>query len=301
MIGTLVESDSLCRMETPQALIDTYTRWQKAGRTKQSPSHWKPQAWTRQLPQYASLLESIPKSPIGRTDGIQLVGDVADEESAVRVFLIAMIWGYGPVGYGPFRTRRVLESHDAPARLLEVAKIARSQGGLAAFEHIQKRRERDRGYLKYLGPAFGSKYLYFLTASTPTVATTPVMDAIVARWFRKNVGSSPLNVIPWDSHSYGTFLAHLDHWSTSLVGGEDEPLNLADVEYLIFASEASFGLSTEGSEEWEKSESRLTVGDLVDRLRAVFTVGPDPDDEAAQLIDELERALESRLQVKEVE
>ena len=108
-------------METPKALKDTYNRWQKAGRTKQSPSHWKPQTWARQLPEYASILESLPMRPIGRTDGIELVGDVTTEESAVRAFLLAMIWGYGPVGYGPFRTRRVLESHDAPARLLEIA------------------------------------------------------------------------------------------------------------------------------------------------------------------------------------
>ncbi|WP_232085199.1 hypothetical protein [Arthrobacter sp. SO5] len=288
-------------METPKALKDTYNRWQKAGRTKQSPSHWKPQAWARQLPEHASILESLPVRPIGRTDGIELVGDVTTEESAVRAFLLAMIWGYGPVGYGPFRTRRVLESHDAPARLLEIAKIARLQGGLAAFEHIEQRRAKDRGYLKYLGPVFGTKYLYFLTASVTTVAPAPVMDAVVSRWFRKNVDGAPLKVIPWDSRSYGEFLTHLDYWSKSLVGDGSEPLNLADVEYLIFASGASFELRTEWSEEWEKADARASVGDLVDRLRAVFTVAPNIDDAAAQLIDELERALESKLQVEEVD
>ncbi len=126
------------------------------------------------------------------------------------------------------------------------------------------------------------------------------MDAVVVRWFRKNVKDVALNVIPWDSHSYGAFLTHLEYWAGSLVG-DSEPLNLADVEYLIFASGASFELSTEWSEEWEKTGSQVSVGDLLDRLRAVVTAQANVDDRAVQLIEELEAALESKLQIVEVD
>ena len=64
-----------------------------------------------------------------------------------------------------------------------------------------------------------------------------------------------------------------------MFGDGSEPLNLAGVEHLIFASGASFELRTEWSEEWEKADARVSVGDLVDRLRAVCTVAPNVDDE----------------------
>ena len=53
-----------------------------------------------------------------------------DESDAVRVFVAAMVWGYGRVGYGPFRTARVLaENSSAPEVLLEAA--VRERGATA--------------------------------------------------------------------------------------------------------------------------------------------------------------------------
>jgi len=51
-----------------------------------------------------------------------------------------MIWGYGPVGYGAFRTKRVLaENVGAGQKLATVAKIARDAGGPEAFAWLAKR------------------------------------------------------------------------------------------------------------------------------------------------------------------
>lgn len=284
-------------MDTPEALRDAYKRWNRAGRPSQVPSRWKLDSWIRQLPECKAVLSGLPQGAIDRSDAIELTGEVNDEESAVRAFLISMIWGYGPVGYGPYRSRRVLNSPDAPARLLKVARIAQTAGGLKAFEHIEVQRRADRAYLKYLGPAFGTKYLYFLTASVGPANTTPVMDAVVRRWFRKNVPDASMNVLYWDTESYAAFLDHLRYWSKALVGEEGEPLDLADVEYLIFAAGANFENNREWSEEWERDVEPLSISDLLDRLRASCAGSSDIETRATTLLDELEDVLAPKLDV----
>jgi hypothetical protein len=63
------------------------------------------------------------------------------------------------VGYGAFRTRRVLLENDkAGERLSEVARIARDEGGPAAFTWMAHHR------LRWLGVAFATKYLFFCAA-----------------------------------------------------------------------------------------------------------------------------------------
>ncbi len=284
-------------METPEALRETYKRWNEAGCPSQVKSRWNLSSWVRQLPEHEEFLSGLHQGGLNRREGIDLVGEVEDEETAIHAFLLAMIWGYGPVGYGPYRSRRVLHSPDAPARLLEVARIAQGDGGLNAFKHIESQRSKQRNYLKYLGPAFGTKYLYFLTAPVDAVETTPVMDAVVRRWFRKNVTGASIDVFYWDAESYAAFLKHLRYWSRSLVEDDGKPLELDDVEYLIFAAGVNFENSREWSEEWEREAEPLPISELLDRLRAACAAESDLDTKATGLLDELEVVLAPKLEV----
>jgi len=279
-------------MDTPQALIDAYSRWQQAGRPGQVESRWNKDAWSHRLPKYAEIIGEFPADKVGRNRGPELIGKVEGGNEAVRAFLLAMVWGYGPVGYGPFRTMRILEAPHASERLLEVAHVAQTEGGLAAFQHVATKRKSDSSYLKFLGPAFGTKFLYFVTAPIAAVETGPVMDAVVARWFRKNVPGAGISVSGWDGESYTSYLEHLRTWSKSLVQLGEAPLRLDEVEFLIFAGGADFKRNSEWTEQWT-SETPLPAADLLDRLRALLSVQGNPEGRAAQLIDELEVTLES--------
>jgi hypothetical protein len=102
----------------------------------------------------------------------------------VRGFVAAMVWGYGPVGYGAFRTARVLRENDRVAdRLMEVAARARDDGGPAAFELLAKNR------LHWLGVAFATKYLFFCAAAGPATPAL-VLDQLVRDWLAENAGWS---------------------------------------------------------------------------------------------------------------
>jgi hypothetical protein len=96
------------------------------------------------------LLNSLPDR-VDRAEAARYAREVTTADTAVRAFLVVMIWGYGPVGYGPYRTARVLrENPDAGGRLAEITRIAQDQGGLAAFADI------ERQPLRYLVSRVGS-------------------------------------------------------------------------------------------------------------------------------------------------
>jgi hypothetical protein len=57
--------------------------------------------------------------------------------------------------------------------------------------------------LPYLGPAFGTKFLYFCSSAGGRPALT--VDRLVARWLRENVGLV-LNEVRWSVSTYASSL-----------------------------------------------------------------------------------------------
>jgi hypothetical protein len=107
-------------------------------------------SWAREFGSHRDFLDSLPDR-VDRAEAARHAYAATTPQEALLAFLAAMIWGYGPVGYGPYRTARVLrENPDAAGRLAGIARIAREEGGLAAFRHVEARP------LRYLGVAFGT-------------------------------------------------------------------------------------------------------------------------------------------------
>ncbi|MGP9538108.1 8-oxoguanine DNA glycosylase OGG fold protein [Brachybacterium sp. AOP43-C2-M15] len=251
----------------PDSLTTTYTRWAALDRRPQGTFPWRPGSWANRFsrddtPQLKGInLGAAIKDIVGATrrafggdedridrtvvEGFHSPTMLRDTDGSpspqavVTAFIAAMIWGYGTSGYGPYRTVRVLSTDpDAVEHLVEIARIAQepTQGGHAAFEEIAAQRATGDPYLKYLGPAFGTKFLYFLTAAYDEVETTPVLDAVVRRWFRDEAHET-LYTAWWDSDSYARYLGLLDEWRKALPAATgSKALERADVELLIFAS-----------------------------------------------------------------
>ncbi|WP_155807489.1 8-oxoguanine DNA glycosylase OGG fold protein [Brevibacterium sp. VCM10] len=277
-------------MTTPDALITTYERWRQAGRPTQVPSKWNQKSWTNQLGQYEDFFKELKGDPIDRKQAVQLAPVVTNEEEAVQVFLLAMLWGYGLVGYGPFRTRRILDRPEAAAELFEVAHVAQSDGGLAAFKLIADRRNGgERSFLKWLGPAFGTKYIYFLTAKNNPQEPAPVMDAVVYRWFRKHAPDRKLRVGFWHTPSYKQFLNSLEEWAADISQQFDQEIQIDDVEYLIFAEGSRFE-GNDWSESWEAEQRVASPSLLFDQLRALANSSHN-ELQSLALITELEGLL----------
>src|SRR5699024_9543420 len=209
-------------------------------------------SWTNQLVQYEGFFNELKIDRIDRKQAVQLSPHkVTNEQEAVQVFLLAMLWGYGLVGYGPFRTRRIIDRPEAVAELLEVAQVAQRDGALVAFQLIADRRSRgSNSFLKALGPAFGSMYIYVLTATSYPDKPAPVVGAVAYRWFRKHAASSEPRVEFWHTPSYKQFLDCHEGCASDITQLLGQEVRLDDVEYLISAEGSRFE-GNDWSESWD--------------------------------------------------
>jgi len=192
---------------------------------------WHRERWAsrlRGLPDSDSFLDEIPPL-VDRATISKVVLDAHDSGRTDLAFVAAMIWGYGPAGYGPFRTDRVLRG-DGQAGVLtkldEAAAIARNEGAVAGFYAMNN----APGRVRYLGPAFFTKWLYFTTATEGPDGSTaaPILDLRVQRWLARHAGIS----LRLDrTRDYARYLQLLDAWGKRPGG----VLSRATVERAIFS------------------------------------------------------------------
>jgi hypothetical protein len=86
--------------------------------------------------------------------------------------------------------------------------------------------------LPYLGPAFGTKFLYFCSSTGGRPAL--ILDRFVARWLRENVGLV-LNEVRWSVSTYASYLKTMFGWADELGLTADE------LEACIFSTQARPG------------------------------------------------------------
>ena len=97
--------------------------------------------------------------------------------------------------------------------------------------------------LKWLGPAFGTKYLHF--CSSPGDAAL-VLDALVAAWLNEHCGTR-LRPARWSTAQYERYLVDMTAWSH----GRCTP---TDLETRVFVAEAS----RRNGNQWAKRSTRAT-------------------------------------------
>jgi hypothetical protein len=210
--------------EIPHRLRYAQSRWEGGGRLGQPAMRWKRSTWQATLPEQSDLLASLPDH-VDRAAVAKRASSAADGETqALRAFVTAMVWGYGPAGYGAFRTARVLRENPlAAGTLREAAQVLCREGGAAAFTWLAEHR------LRYLGVAFATKYLYFCNA--PGSAPALILDSLVQRWLRQHADCHLR--LDWHVGDYTRYLHMVSAWADQLGIAPD------DVEYLMFSDTLS--------------------------------------------------------------
>ena len=138
-----------------------------------------------------------------------------------------MVWGYGEVGYGAFRVNRILSVNRAPgARLHTAVQVLLERGAVAGYAQLA---DYQASRLRFLGPAFGTKFLAFCSRDADHPAL--ILDRLVANWLQRNT-SLDLDPVPWNAFTYARFVDQLQEWSVVL----DTPPD--DLECCIFSAES---------------------------------------------------------------
>ena len=93
--------------------------------------------------------------------------------------MASYVWGQGRTGYGPHRLKEILADPAAADVLAQAGAALRQEGAVAAYRVLS-------GGVKGLGPAFFTKFLYFLDQAMDTsrVPRALILDQRVARVVR---------------------------------------------------------------------------------------------------------------------
>jgi len=174
-------------------------------------------------------------------------------ENLENFFIRIMAWGFGPAGYAYYRTNRILAELTAVDgrtvdRWMTDLRSQSKSSPLDAFEYL----ESESGKIKYLGPAFATKVLYFLS---PVGNRAPILDSVVVSWlWRHNIAteehSITLEFANRDGYKkyIGFIDKALDQLSNLLTQNSDEN-DRGFIEYLIFQDQLAYQ-SDLGLENW---------------------------------------------------
>lgn len=180
-----------------------------------------------QFPEQITVFTSLPDSLTRPAVHCACLSAAASAPDAERAFLAVMAWGYGRVGYGPFRVRRLLDATPNVGTQLQVA--ARNVTAGRPVDAYASLGDHGLPTLAHLGPAFGTKFLYFCPSTETKRAL--ILDRLVARWLRNNTDLA-LNEVRWSVSTYTCYLETMFRWADELTVTPDE------LEACIFSKQA---------------------------------------------------------------
>ncbi len=224
------EADSLLLGAEPTGLRKQVTTWlrrdgnetfaggAKSHRIDYEPSSWQGIVpWPRELePQEVGDMRTVSRGQV-----MDVASRCATSGDWRHLLVASYVWGYGVVGYGPSRLRRVLKNAEDGQALTravtELGSDARNEdsGAVRAYRVLS-----GKGHIAYFGPAFFTKFLYFAGQAVQVDGQKPlILDAVMAGAVRgyvadllggdKQAKSDAQRVWPkggWSAYRYGCYV-----------------------------------------------------------------------------------------------
>jgi hypothetical protein len=124
---------------------------------------------------------------------------------SLAVFIASQIWGYGAIGYGPFRLGQALADPQLAEALVEARVQLKGRDPVGAFRTLCVEHE-----FPYVGASFGSKFLYLADPHRRAL----ILDSVVRKWLAEHAG---LNLAGGrDEREYAVWLLVAEHWARAL-------------------------------------------------------------------------------------
>lgn len=174
----------------------------------------------------------------GREEMVVLVDAAMSAGRTADAFVLTMIWGHGPSGYGASRTRRILttgaDAEVVSPEVLRNLKLAAEltvadDDGYASFFHLNN---RGAGACVGLGPSFFTKWLYAASARGEALSprALPILDEVVRSGVQ---GVFVPELRRGKSTDYATFVRATRSWAQEL-STAGKVVSAASVEEAVF-------------------------------------------------------------------
>lgn len=197
---------------------------------------WNREAWATALPEYSGLFDRLQQrtgNVVFRAAVYELQDGPSDE-----LLVAAMVWGFGPTGYGASRTREMFEPRNGQP-LVEVLDEIRTHSrkgadaGFVALFHQEGDPLVGRARLPMLSTAFGTKYLHFAAHDRMHSPDSPeplVYDALVSKSIHQL--ENPPNIPASTSYIRGEQYLAYCQWAQDVANGVG--CTATDVEHALF-------------------------------------------------------------------
>ena len=207
---------------TNRRLASIVEEWIQQGRPPQEAFNWKKSRknWIRDIPTERSFIENLS---VELSRGyLRAIHDLKKSKTS-EIFVASMIWGYGDLGYGSYRVKKMFSTPGFQEKIDKSYELASTGRVLEAYEFLSKNRIRQ------LGPAFGTKWLSF---ASPSEEPAPIYDSFIALWVDKfakqDFAGVTTSSVVWNKRTYGAYFEWIQKNSVAFRVKPD------DLELVIF-------------------------------------------------------------------
>lgn len=178
-----------------------------------------PAHWTTRIPSQA-WPTALSGCPVAGTVSVVTRRDVFDIASAgnpIHTMVAAFVWGTGAKALGPrggaTRLARIFAQplSQVASNLSSVLQLQASTGSIAAYAAL---RPNSRNLVKWLGPSFFTKVLYFSGWHEHPGAPL-ILDQFVVKGLNKLRGTRWRVLGPWSPAQYGEYLEWTSQQATT--------------------------------------------------------------------------------------
>jgi len=183
---------------------------------------FSPDSWRDRLPRrdvWPPELDALPTGPgrwsrLDRRTVFRIAERAAQPLGAMQTLVAATVWGTGTQGLGRARRLRVFDgdTDQIGIRLAAAVGILKDDGPVKAYEYLHA---DGRNHVKYLGPSFGTKFLYFAGYDHAPGAQPPlILDRYVALALTCLSGVGwPAG--GWSASQYADYLDRAHKWASA--------------------------------------------------------------------------------------
>jgi hypothetical protein len=187
---------------------------------------WEPDPWRQVFVGHAELFEALTSHAAEATGIARDFVHTRAGGDPIELFLAAMAWGWGSVGYGPTRVKAVLSQPGAMNRLAAIVDTVRNRGAGEGWTALLAEHK-----VPGLGMAFGTKLLYFAGYRVCPSLRPLILDARV----RAALQAAAPGTVPGTGRTvwrddYLRYLKLANAWAAEPTWAQDPDV----VEYALF-------------------------------------------------------------------
>ena len=195
---------------------------------------WRTAIATAGLPAPTGIMATAETFSLDRAQILDFASGEINDDNAIQLLYLSLAWGLGWKGFRMTSKLRGISETDrsiTTTRLVQAWKAVRTGAPTQDCYEVLLT-PKGRPYIKQLGAAFVTKYLYFATGSgTPR---TPILDAVVANSLRP-IAWEDAPTAAWWSSTYARYCDLLSRWASDASSHTGEPVRVDQVEKMLFS------------------------------------------------------------------